>query len=177
MRSVAALAAVAIGAVTLASGCGQQHQGTPAGPPLGGSSSSAPSPSPAPQPGDPGAAGCHGNPAPRASLVTITYADNDQTLCVRPGTAIQVFLKGMPPHKWTAIRASGMALARRANGRMTLALGVTGASFEAVRRGTAVITSLMQVCGPTATPGNAAAQSGVLECGAILGFHTTVKVT
>jgi hypothetical protein len=176
MRSVA-LAAVALGAVALAAGCRAQHQGTPAGPPLGGSSASAPPASPAPQPGGPGAAGCHGKPPARARLVTITFTDNGQTLCVRPGTALQVFLKGIPPHKWAVIRASGTALAPRANGRMTLALGVTGASFEAVRRGTAVITSLMQTCGPSPTPGNAAAQSGTLECGAILGFRTTVKVT
>ena len=175
MRSVPALAAVVIGVVVLASGCGQQHQGTPAGPPLGGSS--APSPAPAPQPGDPGAATCHGTSASKATLVTVTYADNGGTVCVRPGTAVQVFLKGIPPHKWSAIRASGAVLQPHANGRMTLALGVTGGSFLAVRRGTAVITSTMMACGPTATPGNAAASSGTLECGAIVAFHTTVKVT
>jgi hypothetical protein len=175
MRSLPALAAVAIGAVALVSGCGPQHQGTPAGPPLGGSS--VPAPSPAPQPLGPGAASCHSNQATRATLITITYADNGQTLCVRPGTAVQVLLKGMAPHRWTAIRATGTVLHPHANGRMTLALGVTGASFQAVRRGTAVITSFMQACGPTATPGNEAAQSGTLECGAILGFRATVKVT
>jgi hypothetical protein len=174
MRSVAALAAVALGAVALASGCGP-HRGTPAGPPLGGPSAS--SPSPAPQPGGPGAVGCHGGSPALADRVTITYADNDQTLCVRPGTAVLVYLKGTPPHKWAVIRAAGTALIPHANGSMTLAIGVTGASFEAVRRGTAVITSFMPACGPTSTPGNADAQSGTLECGAILGFHATVKVT
>ncbi len=177
MRSVPALAAMVIGAVALASGCGQQHQGTPAGPPLAGSSASAPSSAPAPQPGVPGAATCHGTSASKATLVTVTYADNGGMVCVRPGTAVQVFLKGIPPHKWSAIRASGAVLQPHANGHMTLALGVTGGSFLAVRRGTAVITSTMMACGPTATPGNAAAQSGGLECGAIVGFRTTIKVT
>src|SRR5690348_3650884 len=58
MRSVPALAAVVIGAVALASGCGPQHKGTPPGPPLGGSPAS--SPAPVPRPGIPGAATCHG---------------------------------------------------------------------------------------------------------------------
>ena len=177
MRSVPALTAVVIGAVVLASGCGQQHQGTPAGPPLAGSSASAPSSAPAPQPGVPGAATCHGASASKATLVTVTYADNGGMVCVRPGTAVQVFLKGIPPHKWSAIRASSAVLQPHANGRMMLALGVTGGSFLAVRRGTAVITSTMMACGPTTTPGNAAAQSGGLECGAIVAFHTTIKVT
>ena len=53
MRSGPVLAAVAVGAVVLASGCGRRHQGTPAGPPLGGRASSSPSLAPAPQPGDP----------------------------------------------------------------------------------------------------------------------------
>jgi len=46
-----------------------------------------------------------------------------------------------------------------------------------VRRGTAVITSFMTACGPTATPGSAGAKSGSLECGAIVAFRATVKVT
>ena len=33
MRSVPALVAAALGVMVLASGCGQEHQGTPAGPP------------------------------------------------------------------------------------------------------------------------------------------------
>ena len=48
---------------------------------------------------------------------------------------------------------------------------------RAVRRGTAVITSFMTACGPTATPGSAGARSGGLECGAIVAFRATVKVT
>ncbi len=63
MRSVSVLVAVAVGAMVLASGCGQQHAGTPAGPPLSTSASAAPRPSPVP--GDPVAASC-GTP-PRQS--------------------------------------------------------------------------------------------------------------
>jgi len=173
MRSVPALVAVALGAVVLA-GCGQQHGGTPAGPPQSASSPAAPMPSPAP--GDPGAASCHSGSAPRATLITITYANNGQTLCVRRGTAVQVYLKGTPTNRWSAIHATGDALTPHANGRLTLRLGVTGASFLAAHAGTATIRSFQQPCGPNTTPGNATAQSGVLECGVIIAFHVTVKV-
>jgi hypothetical protein len=174
MRSVPVLVAVALGAVVLASGCGQQHAGTPAGPPLSASTSAAPMPSPVP--GDPGAASC-GSAAPPVALITITYADNGRTLCVRHGTAVQVFLKGTPTNRWSAIHASNDVLTSHANGRLTLALGVTGASFLAAHPGTATIRSFQQPCGPNTTPGNGAAQSGVLECGVIIAFHVTVKVT
>jgi hypothetical protein len=175
MRSAPVLAAVALGTVALAAGalaagCGRQHQGTPAGPPLGGASSASP------EPGAPAAATCHGTAARRAALITITYADNGRTLCVRRGTAVQVFLKGTPANRWSAIRVSNAVLKPHANGRLMLALGVTGASFLAVHPGTVAITSFRQVCGPNATPPNAAAQSGTLECGVILGFRATVKV-
>ena len=173
MRNVPALVAVALGAVALASGCGQQHAGTPAGPPL---SASAPAPVPSPAPGDPGTASCHSASASRTALITITYADNGQTLCVRRGTAVQVFLRGTPANRWSAIHASGDALVPHANGRLMLALGVTGASFLAAHPGTATIRSFKQPCGPGTTPGNQAAQSGTLECGVIIAFHTTVKV-
>jgi hypothetical protein len=175
MRSVPALvAAVALGAVVLASGCGQQHAGAPAGPPPSGSASA---PMPSPAPGDPGTASCHSASTSRAASTTITYADNGQTVCVRRGTAVQVYLKGTPPNLWSAIHATGDALTPHANGRLMLALGVTGASFLAAHPGIATIRSFQQPCGPNTTPGNGAAQSGVLECGVIIAFHITVKVT
>jgi hypothetical protein len=175
MRSVTAVMAVALGAVVLASGCGQQRSGIPAGPPL---SPSSPAPRPSPAPGGPGAASCHSASAPRATLITITYANNGQTLCVRRGTAVQVYLKGTATNRWSAIHASDEAvLSPHANGRLMLQLGVTGASFLAAQPGTAVIRSFQQPCGPNATPGNQAAQSGTLECGVIIAFHATVKVT
>jgi len=140
MRGAPALVAVALGAVVLASGCGQQHAGTPAGPPLSGSSSSSPSatPVPYPAPSDPGTASCHSGSASRAALITITYADNGQTLCVRRGTAVQVYLRGTATNRWSAIHASNEAvLAPHANGRLMLMAGVTGASFLAAHPGTA----------------------------------------
>ena len=171
MHSVPALVAAALGVMVLASGCGQQHQGTPAGPPQPVSATAAP------LPGDPGTAARCGSAAPPISLITITYADNGRTLCVRRGTAVQVYLTGSPANRWMAVHASGDALVPHAHGRLMLKPGMTGASFLAAHPGTATITSIREPCGPGQTPGNAAAQSGTLECGVIIAFHATVKVT
>jgi len=61
------------------------------------------------------------------------------------------------------------------HGHGILALGVTGASFIAARPGTALITSTRLVC-PTPPP-NSGSQSGTVECGAILGFRVSVRVS
>ena len=176
MRSVPVLAAVALGAVAVISGCGQQQTGTPAGPPLAGAPSpppaSAPSPSP---PGTRHAGACHGGKAPRLSVITLTNADNGRSVCVRRGTAVQVYLRGTQASRWSVIHASSGVLRPRANGHMLLAVGVTGASFVAARPGTASITSARQAC-PTPPP-NAGSQSGTVECGAILGFRVGVRVS
>jgi hypothetical protein len=180
MRSVPALVAVTLGAMVLASGCGQRHAGTPAGPPLSAATSPSPSaaPEPSPVPGDPGTAAKCGSAAPPISLITITYADNGRTLCVRPGTAVQVYLKGAATNRWSPVRTSNKAvLAPHANGRLMVMVGVTGASFLAARPGTAIVSSFGRPCGPDTTPGNAAAPGGVMECGVIIAFHVTVKVT
>ena len=179
MRSGPVLAAVVFGAVAVISGCGGSA-GTPAGapptgaspPPLAGASSPPATSSPSPPP-PPGA--CRGGTAPRASVITLTNADNGRSVCVRRGTTVQVFLRGTKASRWSAIHASSGALQPRANGHLLLALGVTGASFVAAHPGTASITSVrMLVC---ATPPNSGAESGGLECGAILGFRVSVKVT
>jgi hypothetical protein len=177
MRSVPVLAAVALGAVTVISGCGQQHTGTPAGAPLAGASfsPSSSSPSPPPQPGTRHAGTCDGGPAPRQSVITLTTADNGRSVCVRRGTAVQVYLRGTQASRWSAIHASSGVLRPRANGPLLLAVGVTGASFIAARPGTASITSIRQAC-PTPPP-NSGSQSGIMECGAILGFRVSVRVS
>jgi len=188
MRSALALAAVALGAVAVISGCGQQQAGTPAGPPLAVASStplvSAPPPLPvgaspppsASSPSPPSPPGtCHGGPAPRLRVITLINADNGRLVCVRRGTAVQVYLRGTQASRWSAIHASSGVLRPHANGRGLLALGVTGASFIAARPGTASITSTRLVC-PTPPP-NSGSQSGTVECGSILGFRVSVRVS
>ena len=142
MRSVPVFVALALGVMVLASGCGQEHQGTPAGPPQPVSATAAP------LPGDPGTAASCGSAAPPISLITITYADNGRTLCVRRGTAVQVYLTGTPANRWMAVHASGDALVPHAHGRLMVKLGVTGASYLAAHPGTTTITSFREPAGP-----------------------------
>jgi hypothetical protein len=185
MRSVPVLAAVALGAAAVISGCGQPHTGAPAGPPQAGAPSPVPagasspprasSPAPPPPPGTPRAGTCHGRPAPRLRVITLINADNGRLVCVRRGTAVRVSLRGTQASRWSVIRASSGVLRPHANGRGLLALGVTGASFIAARPGTALITSTRLVC-PTPPP-NSGSQSGTLECGSILGFRVSVRVS
>ena len=186
MRSAPVLATVALAAVAVISGCGQ-NPGTSAGPPLAGSPSPvappagslpppASSPSPPPPPGAGHAGMCHGGaPASDTGVITLTNADNGRSVCVRRGTAVQVYLRGAQASRWSAIHASSAVLQPRANGHMLLAVGVTGASFAAARPGTASITSIRMVC-PTPPP-NSGAQSGTEECGVILGFRVSVRVS
>ena len=185
MRSVPVLAAVALGAVAVISGCGQPHTGAPTGPPQAGAASPLPagassppsvsSPSPPPPPGTRRAGACHGGPASRLRVITLTNADNGRSVCVRRGAAVQVYLRGTQASRWSAIHASSGVLRPRANGHLLLALGVTGASFVAAHLGTASITSIRQAC-PTPPP-NSGSQSGTVECGAILGFRVSVRVS
>jgi hypothetical protein len=165
MRGVPVLAAAAIGAAAVLSGCGQQH-GTGAGAAAPASSSS-----PATGPG-PSALCAGGRPAAHGSRLTITGADSGSSFCVTRGTNVTVFLKGTPARKWSPIKASGSALRPSANGELALALGVTGASFAAVQPGTAIITSGRPACGP----GETASGTGSMSCNAILAFRVTVTV-
>ena len=166
MRSVPVLAAVALGAVVLASGCGQQHAGTPAGPPLSASASAAPAPSPVP--GDPGTTAKCGSAAPPIALIRITYADNGRTLWstatdrragVLDGHADQP-LVGHPREQ----RCTDTAFPRKADPEARGDRGVVPGRAPGNRHSSLRSSSL---AGPNTTPGNSAAQSGVLECGVI----------
>ncbi|MBO0819116.1 MAG: hypothetical protein J2P30_28605 [Actinobacteria bacterium] len=186
MPSVPVLAAVALGAVAVLAGCGQSDAGISAGPPLNGSPSPVPppagspppasSPSPPPPRGAGHAGTCHGDvPPSNTSLITLTNADNGRLVCVRRGGAVRVYLKGTQTSRWSVIHATSGVLRPHATGHLMLALGVTGASFVATRPGTAAITSFRQVC-PTPPP-NSDVQSGVVECGTLLAFRVSVKVS
>ena len=159
MRGVPVLTAAVISTAVVLSGCGQQHGtgvGVAAPPPSPGSGSSGSCPG--------------GRPATHGKL-TITGAESGASFCVTRGTNVVVFLKGTPARKWSPIHASSGVLRPSANGELALALGVTGASFEAARPGTAVITSGRPACGPGET-----ASGGSLSCDAILAFRATVTV-
>jgi hypothetical protein len=168
VRSVPVLTAVIIGAAAVILGCGQQH-GVAAGAP----EATAPAAS---SPASIAPACRGGGPAMHARSLTVTNADNGESLCVTRGTAVAVYLKGTPARKWAPIHASSAVLAPAANGALTLALGVTGASFTAAQAGTAVITSSRPACGSGVPPGDSAPATGTLACGAVLAFHVTVTV-
>jgi hypothetical protein len=163
MRSVPVLTAVIIGAVAVIAGCGQQHPGSGVAAPVPSASPSHP------------VAGCaDASPAAQPSKLTITAADNGRSFCVTRDTSVTVFLKGTQVRKWSPIRTSSTVLQPRANGELTLPIGVTGASFAAVQPGTAIISSGQPACGPP--NGSSSSGSGTLECGAILEFRVTVTV-
>ena len=144
---------------------------SPASP--GSPGSASPSSVPAsPPPSSPGRAfACGPSSAPVAGAQTLTLANAEagKTYCVGLGTNVLVFLRGTPAAKWGPIRASGSALEPWASGRMTLMIGVTGASFRAVRPGTSVIFSARPACGSSATPGD-------MPCDAVGAFRVTVIV-
>ena len=162
MRSVPVLTAAIIGAAAVITGCGQ-HPGS-------GTAAHVLSASPSP----PVVACANAAPAAQPSKLTITAADNGRSFCVTRGTSVTVFLKGTQARKWSPVRASSTVLQPRANGELTLPIGVTGASFAAVQPGTAIISSGQPACGPP--NGSSSSGSGTLECGAILVFRVTVTV-
>ena len=163
MRRVPVLTAAIISAAAVITGCGQQHPGSGAG-----------APKPSASPSHPVVACANAAPAAQPSKLTITAADNGRSFCVTRGTSVTVFLKGTQARKWSPIRASSTVLQPRANGELTLPIGVTGATFAAVQPGTAIISSGQPACGPP--NGSSSSGSGTLECGAILVFRVTVTV-
>jgi hypothetical protein len=170
VRSVPVLAAAIIGAAAMISGCGQQH-GVAAGSP-----EATPPAAAALSGGSPGAV-CHGGgSAVGGRSLTVTSVDNGQSFCVPRGAAVAVYLKGTAARKWAPIHTSSAVLTPSANGALTLALGVTGASFTAAQPGTAVITSSRPLCDPGVPPGDGATGTGKIMCGANLAFRVTVTV-
>jgi hypothetical protein len=166
MRGVPVIAAVIISAAAVLPGCGRQHSG----------SGAATTPSPSGSSSAVSAACAGGRPATHGRL-TITAADSGMSFCVTRGSNVAVFLKGTQARKWSPIRATGGVLRPSANGEMTLALGVTGASFEAARPGTAFLVSGRPACGPGVPPGDGATGTGTFMCDSILAFRVTVTVT
>jgi len=165
MRGVPVLTAAVIGTAVVLSGCGQQH-GTGVG-----VAAPAPSTSHSPASGSGSSGSCPGGRPATHGKLTINGAESGAAFCVTRGTNVVVFLKGTPARKWSPIHASSGVLRPSANGELALALGVTGASFEAAQPGTAVITSGRPACGPGET-----ASGGSLSCDAILEFRATVTV-
>jgi hypothetical protein len=94
--------------------------------------------------------------------VTVTNADNGETLCVRPGGVVLVLLSNATG----GIRASAPLTAQPEVLPM-LVPGVKGAAFAADHPGTATITSVLSPCG--SGPG--------IHCMLLMLFRVTIDVT
>ena len=185
MRSVPVLAAaVAIGASAMTVACGQQ-QGTAGVTSASAPSSGVPSPSGTPSGATPSAspsgtarAGCHGAvPVPAGRTLNLGNADNGKSFCLPQRGTVLVTLRGTPARMWSPIHASSAALAPRANGRLLLVRGATGAYFAAVRPGTAVLSSARPVCQTSASATPAPSSPVTMPCMAELAFRVTIVIT
>jgi hypothetical protein len=116
-----------------------------------GQKSGVPTASPA-SPASPASArapsGCQGpTPAgPTAKALVITLASNEKTYCLRVGDKLNVYLHGTDVNPWLRPLVSSDALMPTPNPALTLARGVTGASFAAVRPGQVLVTSVRPPC-------------------------------
>jgi hypothetical protein len=93
--------------------------------------------------------------------VTVTNADNGETLCVRPGAVVLVLLSNATGE----IRESGPLTATPEVLPMLLP-GVKGAAFAAGQPGTATISSVLSPCGTG--PG--------IHCMLLMLFRVTIDV-
>jgi hypothetical protein len=183
--------AIVLGAVFTAAGCGGQTTTGASGSGATGSGATTAaatvSASPAatstatPGSGTPGSAtpgsgaSSPGMPACASRSLTITLADNNKSLCVTVGTAIAAFLRGTPGDEWSVIHSDSAALVPKADPRMMLQAGVTGAAFEAVRPGFAVVSSVRYPCQRAAGTG-AAASPPAMDCGTANAFRVTLNI-
>ena len=106
---------------------------------------------------------------PARSFV-ITEKDNGKSYCVVAGTSMFVFLHSGYSNLWSRIRVSSAALQPRPSGVMSLARGVTGASFLASKLGQATLESHRAPCHPAAMPSNQGA------CRGPTAFRVTVRI-
>lgn len=79
------------------------------------------------------------------SLV-LTLASNRKTICLRVGTHMDVYLQGTRSQPWQEPVATGHVLTGIPNGAFSLPVGVTAASYAAVRPGKSLITSVRPPC-------------------------------
>jgi hypothetical protein len=78
--------------------------------------------------------------------LVITLASNEKTYCVRIGDKLNVYLRGTDANPWLRPLVSSDALMPIPNPALTLASGVVGASFAAIRPGQVVMTSVRPPC-------------------------------
>lgn len=112
-------------------------------------------------------------PACASRMLTVTIADNNKSMCVTTGTVILVNLRGTLSDKWGGIHSSSAVLAPKADPRLLLQVGFTGAGLEAIHPGVATISSVRNPCllrAPTAKP------SPAMRCTSTSDFRLTLTV-
>ncbi|MEU6808328.1 hypothetical protein ABZ920_04845 [Streptomyces sp. NPDC046831] len=162
-RASAAVTLAAAAALLLAA-CGTEADGPADGtasptaaPPASGPSSRPGPPSPtapttgAGRPSASPSATTRPSPARCADRVELTAADSGRTLCLTPGGQLRLTLDGTRDRPWTPVRATGDVL-RAANAGIVVLPGDAVAAFDAVRPGTARLTSSRPPCATTTDP-------------------------
>jgi hypothetical protein len=82
-------------------------------------------------------------------------------------------LRGTLSDKWSVVHSSSAVLAPKADPRFTLQVGLTGAAFEALHPGDAILSSVRYPCQHGVRE---AAPSAGTHCGAIAEFRVTLLV-
>jgi hypothetical protein len=116
-------------------------------------------------------------PVPAGRTLNVGNADNGRSFCLPQGGNVLVTLLGTPARMWSPVHASSAALAPRANGRLMLIRGATGAYFAAVRPGTVVLSSARPVCQATAPATPAPSGAVTAPCMAELAFRVTIVIS
>ncbi len=108
---------------------------------------------------------------PRANNV-IVNADNGKTFCVRVGDQVGIILGSTQKDLWLEPLASGGVLKGVPNGALSLVVGATGAWYQAIRPGRAVVTSVRPPCRAAVSAGQYSHRS----CAARDSFSVSIVV-
>ena len=112
--------------------------------------------------------------------LVLTNASTGKTICVRVGTKILVYLRGTRSQPWVQPSATGRALKAVPNGAFSLVVGLTAASYAAVRSGKSLILSARPPCDASVPVNNEAlpkfGQSALRFCPPDRRFVVTIIV-
>jgi len=105
--------------------------------------------------------------APTGPVITVTELDNGRVVCAITGQRLEFYLHGSVDRPWSPLASEGNPLSPANNGKLSLAIGVTGAAFTAAAAGTGAVTSTRPTC---------ASVTGGPSCDGVTQFRVTVSV-
>jgi hypothetical protein len=91
-------------------------------------------------------AGCSRPATAAPQTVTVTLASTGKTYCLHVGDKLHIYLRGTDSSRWLRPVASSGSLEPSPDPAATLARGITGGSFAAVRPGKVLVTSVRPPC-------------------------------